>query len=253
MTALGVSLLVFACAFGGALAGMWLRTVLPERHLDDGSKDVVRLGMGLVATMTALILGLVTASAKSAFDAQDTAMRTSASTILMLDRALARYGSETKPIREQIRQAVTVAIALTWPHENGPSTARSSAERTAAVEQIEQGILELSPQTETQRWEQSQALALASDVLKTRWASFATAGNVVPTAFLAVLTFWITVLFWSFGLFASRNATVYSVLLLCAISVAASIFLILEMQTPFEGVMMISSEPIRFTLAHLGE
>ena len=75
----------------------------------------------------------------------------------------------------------------------------------------------------------------------------------MPTAFLVVFNVWLTALFWSFGLFASRNTTVYAVLLVCALSVAASIFLILEMQTPFEGVMTISSEPMRFALAHLGQ
>ena len=152
MTAVGVSLLVFACAFGGSLAGMWLRTVLPERHLDEGSKDVVRLGMGSVATMTALILGLVTASAKSAFDGQDSAMRTSASSILMLDRMLAHYGPETKPLREQIRQAVAVGIEP--PRRPGrPQSLEGSTERTGRIEQIEQGILALSPQNDTQRYE----------------------------------------------------------------------------------------------------
>jgi hypothetical protein len=47
-----------------------------------------------------------------------------------------------------------------------------------------------------------------------------------------VLVFWPTVIFISFGLFAPRNATVVATLLICALSVSAAIFLILEMHAP---------------------
>src|SRR6185295_1937458 len=94
-----VGMVVFACTLGGALVGHWLRTTLPEHYLDDESKDTVKLGIGLVATMTALVLGLVTASAKSSFDAVDTAVKRTATDILAIDRLLARYGSETGELR----------------------------------------------------------------------------------------------------------------------------------------------------------
>jgi hypothetical protein len=93
-----VGVIVFACTLGGSLAGFWLRARLPERHLDDASRDTVKVGIGLVATMTALVLGLVTASAKSSFDAADTAVKHTAMDLLTLDRLLARYGPETAGI-----------------------------------------------------------------------------------------------------------------------------------------------------------
>lgn len=117
---------------------------------------------------------------------------------------------------------------------------------------IVQGILALAPQTDAQRWQQSQALSIASDVLKTRWLSLTGASNEVPPAFLVVIVFWLSVLFWSFGLFAPRNGTVIAVLMLCALSMSACVLLILEMQTPFSGVLRISNAPLRFALAHLG-
>jgi len=79
------------------------------------------------------------------------------------------------------------------------------------------------------------------------------AGSSVPVPFLVVVVFWLTVIFGSFGIFAPRNATVIAVLIVCALSVACSIFLILEMDQPFRGVMKISSTPLRFTLSHLGQ
>jgi hypothetical protein len=253
MTAIGLALLVLVCTFGGALLGMRLRALLPEHHLSPDAKELVHLCMGLIATMTALILGLITASAKSAFDAQDQASKTAAASILTLDRTLASYGPETRAVREHLRSALSVAVDTLWNEERGAELPNIDAGRTQSVEQIEQGILALEPQNDSQRWLQAQALASASDVLRTRWLSFAGSGSVVPPAFLAVIIFWLTVLFWSFGLFAPNNPLVIGVLLLSAISVAASVFLILEMQSPFGGVMRISDAPLRYALANLGQ
>ena len=123
MTAIGIALLVFACTFLGALLGMRMRSALPEQHLSDASKDVIHLCMGLIATMTALILGLVTASAKSTFDEQDTAVRTAAASVLTLDRTLARFGPETKPMREDLRRALTTAVDRIWAERAGTRAA----------------------------------------------------------------------------------------------------------------------------------
>jgi hypothetical protein len=100
VSAISLASITFLCTFGCALAATVLRARLFPPHLSKESQDVVRLGMGLVATMTALLLGLVTASARSTFDAQDAAIRNSAANILTLDRHLARYGPETKRPRE---------------------------------------------------------------------------------------------------------------------------------------------------------
>ena len=110
--------MTFVCTFGSALAGTFVRTWLPPTHLSKESQDVVRLGIGLVATMTALLLGLVTAAARSTFDTQDAALRNSAATILTLDRHLARYGPETKPTRDLIRCML---------RETPPSSRRSAS------------------------------------------------------------------------------------------------------------------------------
>jgi Na+/proline symporter len=106
MSAIAIAGVVFVCVFSSALFGLFLRGMLPEHHLSSESKDVVKLAMGLIATMAALVLGLITASAKSSFDAQNSEMVHSAADIIRLDRALARYGSETKEIRDLLKRAV---------------------------------------------------------------------------------------------------------------------------------------------------
>src|SRR5262245_46427815 len=109
--------IVFACVFGSALLGMLLRPVLPMEHLSADSKDVMKMAMGLVATMAALVLGLLTASAKSSFDTLDGEIKQAASQVIVLDHTLAEYGPETKDTRDLIRRAIILRLNLTWPED----------------------------------------------------------------------------------------------------------------------------------------
>src|SRR5262245_19816578 len=253
MSSLEIAGIAFACIFGGALLGMLLRTVLPEHHLSPDSKDVVKVGMGLIATMAALVLGLLTGSAKSAFDTQDAELKQMAANVILLDRTLAHYGPETKNVRDQIKRAITYKLAMTWP-EDGSAARTDLSETTPAVEGIEDAIRALVPQNEVQRALQSRALQISDSLLQTRWLMFGQqAGNAIQTPLLVVLVFWLAALFASFGLFAPRNATVVAVLGVSALSVSGAILLILEMNQPFQGLVKVSSAPLRYTLAHLGQ
>jgi hypothetical protein len=247
-----IGAIVFACTVTGALAGMWMRTILPAQHLDADSKDTVKLGIGLVATMAALVLGLVTASAKSTFDAVDTAVKSAAMDVLTLDRLLARYGPETAPIRAHLRQTVSTRIEMIWP-QNGPRPDLDLAKVPAEVEALADGIRALTPASDAQRWLQSRAQELAESLLRVRWLVSARSVTSVPLPFLSILLFWLVITFTSFGLFAPRNGTVVGVLVVCALSVAAAVFLVLEMDGPFVGVLKVSSDPLRYAYAHLNQ
>ncbi len=249
MTALAIAFITFVCAFGSAVLGAYLHDRLPAPHLSKESQDVVRLAMGLIATMTAVLLGLVTTAARSTFDAYDTAIRSSAVSILTLDRHLARYGSETTPTRDLLRSAVVAQVETTWPAEGRSRDV--VALPTPKVEEIENQILRLSPATEGQRWFKDQALEHSKEVLMIRWRVFAS-GGAIPQMFIVVVVFWLSVTFASFGLYAPRNATVVGVLFLAAVSVAAALFLIVELDGPFEGVIRASGGPFRFAIDNLG-
>jgi hypothetical protein len=209
--------------------------------------------MGLVATMTALLLGLVTASAKSTFDAQDLAFKTSGANVLTLDRHLARYGAETAPTRTLIRAAVASRIEGIWPSGDVSDASLDETVTTAKVEDIENQILALSPQNEAQRWHRTEALRLTEDIVRTRWRVLGTSGGSVPRSFLVLVIFWLTATFASFGLYAPRNATVIAVFFMASVSVAAAVFMILELDGPLDGLVRISSGPMRYTLAQLGQ
>src|SRR5262249_49598128 len=143
--------------------------------------------MGLIATMAALVLGLLTGSAKSALDTQDAELKQMAANVILLDRALARYGPETKAVRDQIRSLVGYKLAATWP-EDGSTARVELSETTPAVERVEDEIRALSPQTDAQRGLQSRAQQIAGEIMQTRWLMFGQeAGNAIQTPLLVVV------------------------------------------------------------------
>ena len=253
VTPIEIALIVFTCVFSGALLGMFLHVLIPEQHLSESSKDVIRLGIGLIATITALVLGLVTATAKSSYDTQDAAVKNSATKVLLLDRVLAHYGPEAKATRDLLRRTVANRLDAIWPEDRAQRRALDAQEAEVATHEIEARIMQLSPQTDAQHWLKSRALQISSEIAETRWFVLGSLGGSIPVPFLVVLVFWLTIIFGSFGLFAPRNATVVAALFLCAVSVAAAILLILEMHQPFEGLMKISSAPLRYAISHIGQ
>jgi hypothetical protein len=243
--------IAFGCIGGGMLLGMSLRARLPDDHLSDNAKSVVNLGMGFVGTMAALALGLLTASANDSFATRNNEIRQGAVEVVLLDRTLAQYGPETQEVRGAIRRALAAKLAAIWPEEG--ASAEPADQSPRAAESIDDVIRNLVPRTDAQRGLQSRALELTGQVLQTRWSFFGSAANTVPLPFLIALVVWISVIFTSFGLFAPRNATVTIALLVCAASIAGAIFLILEMSQPFDGLLKVSSAPLRYALAHLGQ
>jgi hypothetical protein len=250
--ALTLALLTFLSTFGLAILASFLRVRLPPAHLERDTQDVVRLGMGLVATMTALLLGLVTASAKSIFDENSATVRTAAVSFLTLDRDLARYGPETAPIREGLKRLLAFRIERTWPEFGGAGSAFSETLPPEQVEMIGTQILALAPQDDARRWLKNEALRQSEELLRARWRVLE-AGSNLPPPFLVAVIFWLSATFASFGLYAPRNATSIGVLGLAAISVAAAVFFIVELDGPFDGWIKVSGEPLRFALSNLGK
>ena len=251
MSALAIGLIVFALVFGSALLAMFLRSVLPEHHLSADSKDVIKLGVALIATMSALVLGLLIASAKTAFDTRSNQLVEVSSGIILLDRALARYGPDTNEARSLLRRSVADTVERFWPAAQRAKPIEIDPE-ASPVEALYDKVEALSPQSETQRDLRNQALTLVADVGRTRVLLFEHMGTSIPVPFLVVLVFWLCMIFASFGLFAPRNATVIAALCVCALSVAGAIFLILELDRSFEGLLQVSGAPLRIALTQLG-
>jgi hypothetical protein len=246
MSPLSMSLIVFACVFGGALAGMALRGVLPEHHRSTESRDVVKLGMGLIATMSALLLGMLVASAKDSYELQKSELTQMTAKVVFL----ALYGPETKEARQRLRDGTSHFIDRIWPQDS----ARSLGPKPPGSDTLlYRKIQELSPKNDTQRSLQAQAASTAVEVGQMLYLMFEQRGSSISTVLLVVVVFWLSCIFASFGLFAPRNATVMATLFVSALSVSCAIFLVLEMDRPFEGLLQISSAPLRDALTHLGQ
>ncbi len=251
MSPLSMSVIVFACVLGGAFVGIFLHNSLPEHHLSGATKDVVRLGTGLIGTIAALVLGLLIASANSTYETQSSQVQQLTANIVVLDRILAQYGPETDSARNLLRRVVASVADRVWRQNGSGSGKAAPFEASAAGLSLYDEILKLAPRNETQRSLQAKAMDTAQDLTKTRLLLFAEAGRTMPMPFLVVLVSWLAIIFASFSLFADNNATTIVALVIFALSASASIFLILELSQPFTGLMIISSEPLRHALAPL--
>jgi hypothetical protein len=249
MNSLEISFITLAVVFGGALLGIALRSILPENHLAGDSRDVVKLGMGLIATMAALVLGLLIASAKTSFDTQNSELTEMSSRMVLLDRILAHYGPEAQDARAVLRGSVTDALDAVTSRDPGALQFGTSTNGELLYDKIQR----LSPKDDAQRSMQSQALNIMIGLGQTRWLLAAQRGNSVSLPLLAVLVSWLAIIFISFGLFAPPNLTVIVSLLVSAVSVSGAIFLILEMYSPYAGLIHVSGAPLRAALAHLGQ
>ena len=250
MTSIAVAVAIFGCLVGGAIAGMVLRGILPKDHLDPDTRDLIKLGVGLIGTMSALVLGLLVASTKSSFDTKNTEVVAMAGNIMLLDRVLAHYGAEAADVRDALRATVAAM------EEGGQSKSRlEQLGRAARVDRevVLDKIQDLTPHTDAQRSLKAEAESLVINLGQTRMLLFAQSGSSISTPFLVIVVFWLTALYVSFGLFAPRNATAFITLLISALSVAGAMFLILDLDHPFSGFMQIPDAPLRNALAVLGK
>ncbi len=249
LTPLALALVIFACTFAAALLGMALRKRLPDDHLTENSKDVIQLIMGLVATMAALVLGLLIASANSSYQTESDEVQRASASIVELGSLLAHYGPEASESRQRLHEAVTAAAGKIWrtdaskPKKPGPGGVPPEASA------FYESIARLAPGTEAQRFIQKRALEIGSSLRQTRALLAEQMGSSLPWPFLTVLVVWISMLFLGFGLFARANTTVIAAFLTGALSVSSAIFLILELNEPFGGLMAISDAPFRNALA----
>ena len=251
MTSTTASLISFGCIFCGSLAGIVLRSVLPGRYFTDEQKDVLRLGLGLITTLSALVLGLLISTAKSSYDAKRSQVTQVATNVILVDRSLELYGSETSNARRALRDQVAALIAQT--DSPGASTQKLQPSSEADLRDFYRMVRRLSPRDDSQRSLKAEVLRISLEVGKIRASALARDSSSIPIPLLVVLVFWLTALFAGFGLFASRNLVVVAALCICALTVSTAIFLVLDMDQPLTGLMKVSIEPLRNAMAVIGD
>lgn len=251
MIPLLMSLAAFFCIFGGTFLGIFVRRKLPDRHLSGDTKDIVRQGTALIATLASLVLGLLIASANGKYETENSQIKLLTANIVLLDNTLGLYGPEADPLRAMLRREMGVLVDRIWS-ENRPSFGNPKPfEASALGLSIYGDALKLTPKTDAQRVLQGRAVDILTDIGKTRLLLFTSAGGSIPLPFLIVLVGWLALIFASISLFAESNSRTVAILCIFSFAASAAIFLILELSQPFAGLMMISDEPIRNALVTL--
>lgn len=277
MNAVIVAVIFLLAALGATLAGFYLRSRLPEHHVSEHSRGVIVLSTKLVATMTALLLGLLVSSANDALQTFNGGLEKMGAQLAALDRVLVAYGPETREARHMLRSHVALTVAVGWPEERqrlvgfqlpaelaavdnlpaamaiDPANPTRALVAGAFLAKLENEILGLAPQDATQRWRQAEALSLVGRIAEEHWLLAEKVQEAMPHTLLVLLLAWLMILFTTFGLFAPRNATVTTVFVLCAFSAAAAVFVILEMNSVTSGMMKASAEPLIKALRVIGK
>jgi hypothetical protein len=246
-------LIVFAILSSAAVIGAVLKAVLPQQHLSTQSKDTVDRGLGILATLAALVLGLLVASAKDSFDTKADEIQQAGANIILIDRNLRHYGEGNQDARSALQSWVRGSIQQAQLSNAAANGIASVGGNSATLEELQDKLRALTPINDAQRWIQTRVLQLSADVAGTRWLLYTQSISSIQGPFLIVLVFWLAIIFGSLGLFAPRNATVYAITFVCAFSVSSAVFLILELDSPYGGFIRVSDIPLRNALTAISQ
>jgi len=239
-----IGLIVFVTILAGAFTGAKIQTHLPKHHLTDETKSLVNVSTAVIATVSALVLGLLISNANTSFTRLGGEITALSAQILRLDHILRRYGADAEPSRSTLLEYSKHKAADLFPDD--PAHVRLGNPSTyELLQRIEDMLLALKPVGARDQWWLAQATTLSAKIGETRWLIAQHIGQGTPKAFIALLVFWLALLFASFGLFAPPNLTSAVTLTFCAMAVAGAVAMILELEQGFGGHVRISPEPMR--------
>ena len=238
-------------ALVGVCLGGLSRRILPPDQLAPESKDVIKLSLGIVVSLSALVLGLLVASAKSSYEMRRSEINQITAGITLLDYLLSKYGDDAKAARIALREEVPLVVDRIWTEEQALASHPAPFRPLAKGEALYQHIVALQATNDSQRELRARIVQLAHELSQLRLLLFSHFGSSIPPPFLAVLLLWIIVLFAGFSLMAPASATPVTFLVICALSVSGAVFLILELDQPFAGIMMIPADALLSALPSL--
>lgn len=247
MSPIQFAALAFTCIIASAVGGALLRARLPEAHVSGDSKDVIKLSIALVATMSALVLALLFASTRTSFERTSGLVSRMTADIVELDRVLKHYGPDAESIRAALRAEIQPIIDSIWRDEAVARGAKLD-ESKAPEEEVLFMLQDLQPATSKQRALQTRAIQISTDLQQTQLALFAQPTDSISNTFLIVLIVWLMFIFGIFSMTAPPNPTLFIVIAMCILSASAAFYLILELGLPFGGLMQLSNEPLRNAL-----
>ena len=251
MSSLSLSLIVLAVVLSGSFVGSHIRSRLPKHHLEGDTRDIVKAGIGLLATLAALVLGLIIASAKNSFDAKTEEVQSAAVKLMHLDRSLRELGSAGAPAREELLQIVKKRVNMVWGARDAPQAVLETLDQKPNLETLERAIRAVPAKDEAERGAVAKSLQSTEELAQVRALVIAHAGSAIIMPLLVLLVFWFTVIMAGLNLFAPPNVTTLTFNVVCALSIGGAIFLILEMDQAFGGLIQVSDAPLRAALSAL--
>jgi hypothetical protein len=257
------ALVVFVLLLAGTGVGFFGKPYLPEEHRKHETMQLIQLVITMLVTFAALVLGLLTASAKNSFDTVGNDFRSYASQLIQLDQSLRQYGPDADYPRELLRTYTAAAIAATWPQEHAPAGHYPKIASDLTHDKLEDvklgdllnasyaAVRKLSPVDSYQQHTQAECIARFERVIEARWTLIEQAHSSISKPFLTTLTFWLMIIFLCFGLVAPRNALALVMIMLGAVSIASAVYVIVDLDTPLTGPIVSSSQPMRDALEHI--
>jgi hypothetical protein len=249
---------------GSSTLGLLVRPFLSEAHRSRETTEFVQLVVTMLVTFVAVVLGLLTSSAKASFDRVGNELKGLSVELIQLDRSLRQWGDEAAPARELLRGFTAAVIAGTWGREgklggdadrpHGPLAISDAFESPALgdmLSRVELNIRSLEPKNPMQRRLAATCIAQFERLMQVRWRLFEDTGGSISPPFYIILVFWLVVVFASFGLSAPRNLLSYTAIVLAGVSIASAIFVIVDLDRPFDGVFVVSGQPLRDALTQL--
>jgi hypothetical protein len=251
MDGFAVSVAVAVVMFVSGLIGLNLHRVLPERHLSKETHDVIRLGTGMLSVLASLVLGLMITTAKTSFDGTNAAVSAYAADLTVLDEILRDYGDGALTARRQVRDYTSRLLNDVWIEQYGHAYMVENRAAGDILEHAYEAIRALTPGNHDQQMLADGAVQLATSLLRERWLLIARSDTSMRPMIIVIVVFWLAAIFVSFGINAPRHATTHMVFLILAVGIGSAMFMILELNSPFQGPMRISSQPIQTALSHM--
>lgn len=253
MPVLSFAAFVFIAIFVSAFAGFRCQRFLPAKFTDDATEASVRSVLAMLSTLTAVVMGFVTADAKNSFDHASKIVADTAVRMVSIDRVLAHLGDQAAPLRKELKQTAEEWIdRINSPAGDSHSDLRT-VERGRQHEQLVRSIQSLEPTSEAEAAHQARAVDLAVDIIQDRWMLKTERAASTPTVFLLVLLAWLALEFFIFGLFATPNPAIMIATFLGAVMVASAFFIVLDLEGPMNGPMRISTENLERAVAIMGQ
>jgi hypothetical protein len=249
--AFAVGLAVFV---GGAV-GLLLQRMLPEAFTTGGPRDMIGAVVGLLTLLSALTMGLLIWTAYGVYAGQNTAIQTLAAKVLQLDLALADYGPDANPERARLRKAVGQAIDDVWgTRENDRDfIAENFAAAVRGLRREEGDLTSLHPSTDVQRQALAQASSIVEAIGQARLQMSFALTNPVSYPLILIVVGWATALFCGFGLMSKGHMMSVVAVFVGAVAVSTSVYMILDLSSPYTGVFRPSSAPLEQVLEVMGK